>query len=268
MHQRSLHPHHGAWDTAGRTALWTRPYATHCAVPCVAPHSVPHLPPLQRQQCAGAACVTPPHVLASETLSALERICTHIRKPAKSVVFRQGEQAEFIYFVQSGALRIDCQLEDGRNLVLDFLWPGRFFGIVDNDVYAWSTTTLVDVHLKRLRRSAVQALAVEYPGIMSLLLQQKSASLMAARNHIILMSCPTATSKLIGFLLDYRQRPEYYNHATQVLTLVMSRKDIADYLGMTFETTSRVFKYLETQNYIKKINHRQIQLTAHILQNT
>ncbi|WP_373319118.1 helix-turn-helix domain-containing protein [Gluconobacter kondonii] len=42
---------------------------------------------------------------------------------------------------------------------------------------------------------------------------------------------------------------------------------MADYLGMTFETTSRVFKYLETQNYIKKINHRQIQLTPHILQN-
>ena len=88
---------------------------------------------------------------------------------------------------------------------------------------------------------------------------------MAAKNHIILMSCPTATSKLIGFLLDYSKRPEYFDRTTQVLTLVMSRKDIADYLGMTFETTSRIFKYLETRNYIKKINHRQIQLNTHML---
>ena len=250
-----------------KNALWTRPFATRCAAPCVALHSVPHTSTFHRPHCATPSCATPSGAVTAETFSVLERICTHVHKPAKSVVFRQGERAEFIYFVQSGALRIDCQLEDGRNLVLDFLWPDRFFGIVENDVYAWSATALVDVHLKRLRRSAVQALAREHPGIMGLLLQQKSVSLMAARNHIILMSCPTATNKLIGFLLDYRKQREYYNHTTQVLTLVMSRKDIADYLGMTFETTSRVFKYLETQNYIKKINHRQIQLTPHILQN-
>ncbi len=200
-----------------------------------------------------------------ETLCILERISTDIRKPAKSVVFRQGESADFIYFIQSGALRIDYQLEDGRNLVLDFLWPDRFLGTVENEVYAWSAIALVDVHLKRLRRSAVQTLAQDYPSVMDLLLQQKSASLIAAKNHIILMSCPTATNKLIGFLLDYSTRAEYFNHTTQVLTLVMSRKDIADYLGMTFETTSRVFKYLETKNYIKKINHRQIQLNIRML---
>lgn len=202
----------------------------------------------------------------TEALSALERIGTDLKKPAKTVVFRQGESADFIYFLQSGALRLDYQLEDGRNLVLDFLWPNRLFGMVENEAYPWSAITLVDVHLKRMRRSAVQSLAQEYPGITDLLLQQKTASLMAAKNHIVLMSYPTATSKLIGFLLHYSKRKDYFNQSTQVLTLIMSRKDIADYLGMTFETTSRIFKYLETKNYIKKINHRQIQLNLKMLE--
>ncbi|MDE7548106.1 Crp/Fnr family transcriptional regulator [Acetobacter fabarum] len=197
--------------------------------------------------------------------TALKRIGCDLKKPAKSVVFRQGENADFIYFLQSGAIRLDCQLENGRSLVLDFLWPGRFFGIMEDEVYAWSAMTLVDVHLKRLRRSAVQTLARNYPDITDLLLKQKTAALMAAKNHIVLMSHPTATSKLIGFLLAYSKRPEYFDQRTQVLTLVMSRKDIADYLGMTFETTSRIFKYLETRDYIKKINHRQIQLNIHML---
>ncbi|MFT8418913.1 MAG: Crp/Fnr family transcriptional regulator [Acetobacter sp.] len=222
--------------------------------------------PLDAQGCSGAICPKPQPALRAETFSVLERIGTDVRKPAKSVVFRQGESADFIYFNHSGALRVDCQLEDGRNLVLDFLWPGRFFGIVENEVYAWSAITLVDTRLKRLRRSAVQALAQEYPDIMALLLQQKTASLIAAKNHIVLMSCPTATNKLVGFLRDYSTRPEYFDQTTQVLTLVMSRKDIADYLGMTFETTSRIFRYLESKNYIKKINHRQIHLNTRMLQ--
>ncbi len=227
--------------------------------------TVPYSRPLHNLEYSGEHAPSTPPSLVEEACSALERIGCDLKKPAKSIVFRQGESADFIYFIQSGALRLDYQLEDGRNLVLDFLWPGRVLGIVENDVYAWSAIALVDVHLKRLRRSAVQTLARNYPGITDLLLKQKTASLMAAKNHIILMSHPTATSKLIGFLLDYSKQPEYFNQATQVLTLVMSRKDIADYLGMTFETTSRIFKYLETKNYIKKINHRQIQLNTRML---
>lgn len=219
-----------------------------------------HVPPPHSQSYAGALRPCHSHSLTAEASSALEQVCTDLQKPAKSVVFRQGESADFIYCVQSGALRLDYQIEDGRNLVLDFLWPDRFFGIMETGVYAWSAVTLVDVHLKRFRRNAVLALAQDYPSISTLLLQQKTASLMAAKNHIILMSYPTATSKLIGFLLAYSKRLDYFDPIAQVLTLIMSRKDIADYLGMTFETTSRIFRYLETENYIKKINHRQIQL--------
>ncbi|MFT8930869.1 Crp/Fnr family transcriptional regulator [Acetobacter syzygii] len=207
-------------------------------------------------------------IIGDNTFSVLNTICTNLKKPAKSVIFRQGEHADFLYFIQSGALKLDYQLEDGRNLVLDFLWPDRFFGIAENETYAWSATTLVDVHLKRFKLSSVQALAQEHPSITNLLLQQKMASLMAAKTHITLMSCPTATSKLIGFLLEYKKIPNYFNPSTHVLTLIMSRKDIADYLGMTFETTSRIFKYLETNGYIKKLNHRQIQLNMHKLQLT
>lgn len=219
-----------------------------------------HVPPIHSQSYVGALRPYHSHSLTAEASSALEQVGTDLQKPAKSAVFRQGESADFIYFVQSGALRLDYQIEDGRNLVLDFLWPDRFFGIMETEVYAWSAVTLVDVHLKRFRRNAILALAQDYPSISTLLLQQKTASLMAAKNHIILMSYPTATSKLIGFLLAYSKQQDYFDPIAQVLTLIMSRKDIADYLGMTFETTSRIFRYLETENYIKKINHRQIQL--------
>lgn len=252
-------------ERQGDHALWTRPPAKHSAAPSTAPNSVLRMMPLHAQECSGAICAKTAEALGSDAFSVLDRICTDIRKPAKSVVFRQGERADFIYFIQSGALRLDYQIEDGRNLVLDFLWPNRFFGIVENEVYTWSAITLMDVHLKCLRRSAVQALALEYPEIMALLLQQKTASLIAAKNHIVLMSCPTATNKLVGFLRACSKRAEYFDQTTQVLTLVMSRKDIADYLGMTFETTSRIFRYLETKNYIKKISHRQIQLNTRIL---
>jgi CRP-like cAMP-binding protein len=228
---------------------------------------VPYTRSLHNPEHSGNHTPGSPHARMAAARTALERIGCDLKKPAKNVVFRQGENADFIYFLQSGAIRLDYQLENGRSLVLDFLWPGRFFGITEDTVYAWSAITLVDAHIKRLRRSTVQTLARNYPDITDLLLKQKTAALMAAKNHIVLMSHPTATSKLIGFLLAYSKQPEYFDQTTQVLTLIMSRKDIADYLGMTFETASRIFKYLEIRNYIKKINHRQIQLNIHMLRN-
>ncbi len=203
----------------------------------------------------------------SEIFAMLEDISDEVRRPAKNVVFRQGERAEFIYFVHTGALRTDHQSEDGRNLVLDFLWEGDFLGLAENESYSRSAITLVDSSLKRMRRDSVRKLSHRYPAIKDLFLAQKKASLAAARTHIILLSCPTAVEKIVGFLAACSGRSEYFDRHTNVLTLVMNRKDIADYLGISFETISRIFSYLENENYIRRIDSRTIKLTEKIMNN-
>jgi CRP/FNR family transcriptional regulator, cyclic AMP receptor protein len=47
--------------------------------------------------------------------------------PADHVIFRQGDAGRVAYFVESGAVEI-LRMIDGREVVLDLVGPGQFFG--------------------------------------------------------------------------------------------------------------------------------------------
>ena len=57
----------------------------------------------------------------------------------------------------------------------------------------------------------------------------------------------TANEKMASFILDLMERQE----SDDVVNLPMQRNDIADYLGLTFETVSRVLRVFKDKNFIR-----------------
>ena len=56
--------------------------------------------------------------------------------------------------------------------------------------------------------------------------------------------------KLAYFLIDYRNRLDHLNLRSATIKLPMSREELKSYLGMTLETLSRSFTFLEKKGYI------------------
>jgi len=75
---------------------------------------------------------------------------------------------------------------------------------------------------------------------------------------MLLLGRKTALEKVAAFLTEMDQR----SIATEVMTLPMTRRDIADYLGLTLETVARALSHLERQGVIEFIGqaNRQIEL--------
>ena len=64
----------------------------------------------------------------------------------------------------------------------------------------------------------------------------------------------TAVEKVVAFIIDQAA----YSPGSNVVTLAMTRQDIADYLGLTVETVSRTFSHLEREALIEIPAARQI----------
>jgi CRP/FNR family transcriptional regulator len=71
---------------------------------------------------------------------------------------------------------------------------------------------------------------------------------------------PSATQKIANFLLDIRARLHRAGKADDQFALPMAREDIANYLGITPETVSRVLAKLQ-QGGLIEANRRSIFLT-------
>ena len=103
------------------------------------------------------------------------------------------------------------------------------------------------------------------------LLNMTTSNLQHAEDHMLLLGRKTSLERVAAFLIEMDKRLT----AAGIMALPMSRRDIADYLGLTLETVSRALSRLHELGILGFIgnNQRQIvlldrpQLTSLDLQN-
>lgn len=159
----------------------------------------------------------------------------------------EGEPALHIFTVADGVVKLFKLLADGRRQIVGFLVAGDVFGFAPGDKYTVSAEAVSPVTLCRFPRRQLERAFVEFPGIERQLLDVVSRELAAAQDQMVLLGRKNAHERLASFLLSLSRRQ---GNEDDSIDLPMTRTDIADYLGLTMETVSRVFTVLKASGCI------------------
>jgi len=170
-------------------------------------------------------------------------------------VYGEGEPAEFIYQIVSGAVRTYKVLNDGRRQICAFHLPGDIFGLEAGEDHSFSAEAVSQSTVLVIKRSTVTALAVKDPAVSRQLWNLTACELQQMQDHVMLL-IKNAQERVVSFLLQMARRMPLANE----IELPMSRQDIADYLGLTIETVSRTLTQLEMQATIALPSSRRIVL--------
>jgi CRP/FNR family nitrogen fixation transcriptional regulator len=176
--------------------------------------------------------------------------CRRILENAE--VYGEDEPADHLYEVVSGAVRIAKLTSDGRRQICRFCLPGEMFGLEPGGAHLFSAEATTDSIVRVVRRSSVAAAANQQPAMLERLWTQTMLQLMRAEDHMLLLGRKHAQERTATFLLDMAER------LSEDFELPMSRRDIADYLGLTVETVSRTFTQLEQDRLIAMPTSRHI----------
>ena len=172
-----------------------------------------------------------------------------------SEIFVEGEPADYLYKVISGAVRTYTVLSDGRRQIGDFFLPAEIFGLETGENHAHSAEAISDAKILVIKRSAVMALAARDNAVANELWALTGRQLARVQSHILLL-IKSAEERVAGFLLEMASRVQ----SNTEVQLPMSRHDIADYLGLTIETVSRTLTQLENSSAIALLTSRRISL--------
>ena len=170
-------------------------------------------------------------------------------------IYGESEPADYLYKVVSGTVRTYKILTDGRRQIGAFYLPGDIFGLESGDEHAFSAEAITNSTVLVIKRSAVVALATRDNSVAQQLWAMTSRELRRVQDHILLL-IQTAQERVAGFLLEMANRVPGGN----AVELSMSRQDIADYLGLTIETVSRMLTILEKSAAIELPSSRRIVL--------
>jgi CRP/FNR family transcriptional regulator, nitrogen fixation regulation protein len=173
-----------------------------------------------------------------------------------SEIYGEGEEAEYIYQVVSGAVRTYKILNDGRRQIGAFYLPGDIFGLEIGETHDLSAEAVCDCTVAVIKRSSLVKLAKADSSITQALWTLTARELQRVQKHVLLL-VRSAQERVASFLLEMADRTA----SAGSVVLPMSRRDIADYLGLTIETVSRALAALEGQAAIEMSGARRVQLT-------
>jgi len=170
-------------------------------------------------------------------------------------IYGQDEPAEYLYKLVSGAVRTYKILIDGRRQIGAFYLPGDIFGLEEGNEHTFSAEAIADSKILLIKRSTVMALAARDNEVARHLWALTGCELRRVQQHVMLL-IKSAQERVAGFLLEMAKRsPE-----GGAVELPMSRRDIADYLGLTIETVSRTLTQLEHSAAIALPSSRRVVL--------
>lgn len=178
----------------------------------------------------------------------------HIAFQRNEEVFGEGEPADYIYQVKSGAVRTVRFSSDGRRQILAFHLPGDIFGLEFGAAHGFSAEAVACTDIILVRRSELESTAGQNRDAARALLHITQRTLQEAREHALLLARKGASNRVAAFLLQLGQR--FVNN--QELDLPMSRADIGDYLGLTIESVSRAFSDMKQRRTIALPSSRRV----------
>ena len=170
-------------------------------------------------------------------------------------VYGEGEPADYVYKVITGAVRTYKILGDGRRQIIGFYLPGDAFGLETDDEHSGSAEAISDSQLLLVRRATLFKVAERDASVAKSLWSLASTEMRRSQQHALLL-IKSAQERLASFILDMAKRLSSKNE----VDLPMSRQDIADHLGLTIETVSRTFTQLAESSVIQFLASRRIVL--------
>ncbi|ACA21162.1 transcriptional regulator, Crp/Fnr family [Methylobacterium sp. 4-46] len=171
-------------------------------------------------------------------------------------IYGEDEDAEFVYKVMTGAVRTYKILGDGRRQITGFHLPGDLFGFEPGEVCGHTAEAICDTRVVVFRRRQIERVAAARAEVAVQLWGLATRDLSQAQHHMLLLGRGSAQERVAAFLLAVGERLG----STGSVALPMTRRDIADYLGLTLETVSRTISQLEGAGALVRAGARQVTL--------
>jgi CRP/FNR family transcriptional regulator, nitrogen fixation regulation protein len=174
----------------------------------------------------------------------------------KSEIIHEEDAADGIYEVISGAVCTYRMLNEGRRQIAGFYFSGDIFGLEAAEKPTLAAEAITNSNLRIAKKQVLNALIFCDAKIADRLLSLTARELARKQNQLLLLS-RSAEERVIYFLIEMSQRisPKDY-----LIALPMTRQHVADYLGLTMETVSRILWDLERRGAIEIEGRRHIVL--------
>ncbi|HWR53326.1 MAG TPA: Crp/Fnr family transcriptional regulator [Bryobacteraceae bacterium] len=169
-----------------------------------------------------------------------------------------GDRATHLYIAATGKIKLLRTTAAGRNVVVEVITPGNFFGTVSAlGSEEYSETAVAHTHCCVLTLAAAdfQKVLRRYPGVALAALGIVAARLRELHDTVEKLSAHSAEQRIAATLLKLAEKIGEQRDGTLVIQMPLSHQDLADMAGTTRETASRTLTRFRKAGLIRTGRH-------------
>lgn len=192
-----------------------------------------------------------------EDLDALAQVVIERRFPKNATIVEEGLPGDYMYVIREGRVKVTKASKDGREKILDFFDAGNFFGdmsLFDQEPRSASVKTVEPSRLLALSRRDVLDVLRRSPDLALAVIQVLTQRLRLTGEQASSMSFQRVKARAQGLLERIAQEQEDGRRLTPALT----HQQIADMIGTSRETVTRVVKQLKRDAWLDQEGKRYV----------
>ena len=164
-----------------------------------------------------------------------------------------GEPAAFLYVVASGQVKLLHHTLGGKDVLLDVLTPGEFFGNLsaqENAIYTETAVAQTGVCVLAVATQAFRAILEQHPVAALAVLDLTNSRLQAAQERVRQLSAYPIEQRIAATLLRLAAKLGEERETGLLIQTPLSREDLAQMTGTTPESASRVMSQMQKDGLI------------------
>jgi CRP/FNR family cyclic AMP-dependent transcriptional regulator len=191
--------------------------------------------------------------LTVDDIASLGRLSIRKHYPKDTVIFFENEEGDFFFMILDGRIKVTILGDDGREVILSLLGPGDFFGemaLLDNEPRSATAIAVEDSELLSLHRTDFQSVLADNKSITVGLIRVLTSRLRKANHQISTLALLDVYGRVARVIVDMAREEGRRLKDGRIAFRRATHQEIANRIGTTRETVTRMLKDLERQGLI------------------
>jgi CRP/FNR family cyclic AMP-dependent transcriptional regulator len=191
-------------------------------------------------------------VLPQPLLDKIAGVATVRAFPKRSIIVSEGDETDSLYVMLAGKARVFVADDKGREVQLNQLGPGEYFGEVtlDGGPRSASVMALEDCRCAVVKRAGLTPFLEKNPELALHVVRKLARRVRDLTDNVRSLALMDVYGRVARLLLELAEERD----GRLVIGEALTHKDIASRVGASREMISRIFSDLSEGGYVRKEN--------------
>ena len=190
--------------------------------------------------------------LPDEDIESISNLAATRTYPKNTIIISEGDDSDSLYVVLSGKVKVFLSDDDGREIIINILGEGEYFGelaLLDDAPRSASVMTSEECKLAVISKSSFEDCLFKNPQLSLRVIKELSKRMRSLTQNVKSLALMDVYGRVARTLLDMAE-PMETNRELLVVRQKLTQRDIASMVGASREMVSRILKDLTTGGYI------------------